>query len=296
MKIALIHDVKLPVATYGGTERVIWWLSKGLNELGNSVTLVCRPGSTSPYAKIFNPAPGDLESQLPDVDVFHYFLTPEKMPTRPYLVSIGGNGKPGEIFLPNTVFVSRDHAARHHSQSFVYNGVDPDEYIYRERKSASLLFLAKASWKVKNVKGAIRIAKRAKRDLHILGGSKRFLNHWRGIHWEGMLGGKPKAEFLANAAALLWPILWEEPFGLAVVEAFMSGTPVLANRRGSVPEMIPPACGAICESEDDYAVALENLAQFRAKDCRDWAVSRFHYRKMAENYGKFYAQVTGSGA
>lgn len=280
------------MAGYGGTERVIWWLSKGLHELGIDVTLICKPGSQSPYANI-QPIAGSENPEIvfPHADVYHHFVTPAHSPRRPYLVSIGGNGKPGETFLTNTVFVSRNHAERHGAEGFVYNGIDPDEYIYRDKKEDYLLFLAKASWRVKNVRGAIGYARATKTRLHILGGSRRIFNPWRGVHWQGMLGGRPKAEFLAGASALLWPILWEEPFGLAVVEAFVSGTPVIANRRGSVPELVVPQCGAICDSDADFENAIARRGSWRSTDCRDWAMSRFHYRQMAASYVKMYERV-----
>ena len=118
---------------------------------------------------------------------------PGGFPRRPHLVTIHGNGKPGETFLVNTAFVSRNHATRHGAECFVYNGVDPSDYIYREQKSDYLVFLAKASWRVKNVKGAIRLSRLAHRTLRIVGGRRLFpFNHRGGIHWEGFLGGRKR--------------------------------------------------------------------------------------------------------
>jgi len=283
MQIALIHGAKLPVQAYGGTERVVWWLAKGLSELGVDVTLVCSPGSTCPFATVTTSIP-------PSIDLEHHFCTPSQLPQKPYLVTIEGNGKVGETFLPNTAFVSRNHAVRHGAECFVYNGLDPDDYSFREKKDDYLLFLAKASWQVKNVKGAIRIARKTGHALRIVGGS-RWYRSWRSVHWQGMLGGEEKAKWIAGARGLLFPVLWNEPFGLAVVEAMLSGTPVLASPHGSLPELVGKPAGHICHSEKEMQEWVGRLGEFSATECRDWAVDNFHFRVMAKNYVALYERI-----
>jgi glycosyltransferase involved in cell wall biosynthesis len=153
------------------------------------------------------------------------------------------------------------------------------------------LFLAKAAWKVKNVAGAIRIARSSRRPLHILGGRRWLWNHWRGVHWEGMMGGQEKSNAISRSAALLFPVRWNEPFGIAVIEALVSGTPVLASGYGSLPELVPPEGGAICRTEAQFVEAITRLGEFRASDCRDWVISQFHYRQMAKQYVQLYERV-----
>lgn len=290
--VGLVHEAKLPVSTYGGTERVVWWLAKGLSELGVRAKLVCLPGSECPFAEVLTADfRSDLEKQLPEIEVFHHFVTPPAEPTKPYLVTIGGNGQPGETFLRNTVFVSRNHAERHAATAFVHNGIDPADYEFRDKKKDHLVFLAKASWRVKNVKGAIAIARAAGRDLHIMGGSRWWLKSWRGIHWEGMVGGAEKARWVSEAAGLLFPVLWHEPFGLAVVESLVSGTPVLATPFGSLPELVPPRVGLICRSKAEFISGIRRLGEFSPKTCREWALENFHYREMAKKYLGLYERV-----
>ena len=292
MKIALIHDAKFPVLQYGGTERVIWWLAKGLFELDHQVTLVCAPGSECPFAEVvpwdfshsFNPS-------LVKADLFHYFHTPEFRPSVPYLVTIEGNAKPQERFWANTVFVSQNHAERHGAKHFVYNGLDPADYRYESSKNGRLLFLAKASWKVKNVRGASYIARKAGRELDIVGGSRWWLPKWDGVHWRGMLGGEVKARYLANASALIFPVLWHEPFGIAVIEALVSGTPVLASPFGSLPELVVPDVGVICHSDAEFIKATDRLEEFSSDRCREWALEKFHYSVMSEKYLGYYKQI-----
>jgi len=291
MRIALVHNAKLPVFGYGGTERVVTWLAKGLSEAGIDVILAAAPGSQNPYGEVaFPDFSKPVETQIPSADLFHHFVTPPYEPEVPYLVTIGGNGQMGETFLPNTAFVSRNHAQRHGADAFVYNGVDPDEYLFRVDKQDYLVFLAKAAWRVKNVSGAIRMARAKKRPLKILGGT-----NWnpfrRGVQWKGMVGGKEKAELVSGARALLFPVIWNEPFGIAVVEALVSGTPVIASRRGSLPELLTRDVGFLCEKESEFIDAIDRLPEISPDRCREWALDKFHYRKMTDAYLKLYEEI-----
>lgn len=282
--ITLIHPARYPILGYGGTERVVWWLAKGLSELGHRIKLIALPGSHCPFAEIVDSIPEKS-------DILHYFNTPQSKPERPYLVTIGGNAKIEEKFFPNTVFVSQDHAKRHRAEAFVYNGLDPDEYEFSEKKSEHLLFLAKASWSIKNVKGAIRIARRSGKDLDILGGGRWWLPSWRKVHWRGMLGGPEKAVYIRRSCGLLFPVLWNEPFGIAVIEALVSGTPVLATPFGSLKELVNPEVGRLCSSYSEFVSWVGRLGEFRPKKCRDWALSQFHYREMAKKYVTYYERI-----
>ncbi len=292
LKVLLIHDADFPVVAYGGTERVVWWLAKGLSELGEDVTVGCRPGSRIPFAKtVFPDFAKPLEPQVRGYDVHHLFNTPSETPSVPYVVTIEGNGKPGETFLPNTVFVSRNHAERHGSSVFVHNGIDPDEYEFRRDKEDYLVFLAKASWRVKNVSGAIRIVKKAGVPLRILGGTRWWANPFSAVKWEGMIGGEKKRKLIAGSKGLLFPVLWHEPFGIAVIEALASGSPVLATPFGSLPELVTPDVGRLCSSEAEFGEAIASLGVFDPDACRRRAVENFHYRSMAEKYLALYRRV-----
>ncbi len=289
-----MHDTQLPVLKYGGTERVLGWLAKGLTELGVSVTLACRKGShLAPLNVLGIDFSKPLVPQLPPADLYHFFATPKEAIEMPHLVTIQGNGKSGEVFLNNTVFLCRNHAERHGATAYVPNGLDPSESIYSEKKCRDLLFLAKASWRVKNVKGAIRIARQAQRPLQILGGNHLMAPWYRlqRIYWRGMVGGAAKSETVAASAGLLFPVVWHEPFGIAVIEALVSGTPVLGTPFGSLPELIPPHVGQICRSESEFVEAAANLGRFSPKACREWVLTNFDYRLMAKRYVEKYEQV-----
>lgn len=287
MRVALIHDARFPVSGYGGTERVVWWLAKGLAEKGIDILFVCREGSSSPFGKTIPPR--DFSERM--VDLLHFFNTPLTFPSKPYIVTIGGNGKRGESFLPNTVFVSQNHAQRHGATAFVHNGLDPDEYQYRESKGNALAFLAKASWNVKNVQGAIRLARKSKHPLKVMGGTRLFLKKWRGVEWKGTVTGNEKAQALAESSGLLFPVLWNEPFGIAVIEALVSGTPVLATPLGSLPELVSPQVGKLCHSDEEFLHAIDHLSTFKPRDCRNWVLEHFTYRHMANRYLEMYEKI-----
>ncbi len=294
--VCIVHDTRLPVVHYGGTERVLGWLAKGLLEAGVLVRVACQKGSllhgVSIHAIDFKKP---IPPQLPRADIYHFFFTPPEFIDAPHVITIHGNGRVGERFSENTIFVSRNHALRHQSQSFVYNGVDPNESRFEEKKGRELIFLGKASWKVKNVRGAIRIAKQARQPLEILGGSHplSFWHRTQGIFWRGMVGGELKRTLVAEASALLFPVLWHEPFGIAVIEALVSGTPVLASPFGSLPELVPNEVGRLCYSESEFVSAVSELGKFSPKACRDWAMSQFHYQAMTKNYLEKYERVLG---
>src|SRR5919197_5659351 len=85
----------------------------------------------------------------------------------------------------------------------------------------------------------------------------------------GQVGGSQKDAFLGNAAALLFPIRWPEPFGLVMLEALACGTPVLALRAGSVPEVIDDGrTGIICDDEQELVAATRRIERLDRADCR----------------------------
>jgi len=104
----------------------------------------------------------------------------------------------------------------------------------------------------------------------------------------GPIHGEVKAERFAAAKALLFPTQFNEAFGLPVAEALMSGTPVIASNRGAMPEVLEPRGGFVCTGESDYLNAVANLGQIKSADCRQLALSRFHYLDMAQNYVREY--------
>lgn len=315
MKVLIFYPRRLPPKDYGGIERFVLWLSKALVELGHEVWVAAQRGSllasgvrlvslekhqTSLQGLFHNRI---FTEVLEKVDLLH-LMAPlpkenwQKIPL-PVLFTVHGNGKPGEVFHPNSVFLSQNHAFRHRSQIFVYNGIDPSEYAFDpQSKKEWFLFLSKTSWRVKNLRGAMQLCKKAKVPLHIAGGQgpffHRFLaNFSRNYHWVGPTQGNAKSQLLTQARALIFPVLWEEPFGLVVAEALMSGTPVLATKRGSLPELVSPEVGAILDTNEQWIEALSRpKLPWDPMECRNRAMEKFHFRKMASEYLMLYKKVS----
>jgi glycosyltransferase involved in cell wall biosynthesis len=338
MKVVVFHNQPVPPLDYGGTERVCAWLCQGLLELGHSVTLLAPesgPGARAMGSPGWQKALGGIrvlswtrgEDSLerlkalipPDAEVLHSMVPlPEDLERElvhargvPVVTTIHGNGKPGERFSDWAVFVSRDHARRHGSARFVWNGLDPAEFTFRPRGGRNgFAFLSKTSWKVKNLRGAMRVCARAGVPLSIAGGDRplglRLETLLRpGWRWLGRVAGDAKAEHLASARALVFPVLWPEPFGLVVAEALFSGTPVLATPVGSLPELVPASVGKLIQwqgdraSESDWVELLREVQGGRMgwepEACLEHATRHFHYRSMTESYLEIY-QACGAAA
>ena len=109
------------------------------------------------------------------------------------------------------------------------------------------------------------------------------------IEFIGEIGEREKAEFLGNAAALLFPIDWPEPFGLVMIEAIACGTPVIACRHGSVPEVVEDGVtGFIVDDEVGALSAIERLDRLDRARIRGEFERRFTSRRMAEDYLAIY--------
>ncbi len=303
MHIALCHNALIPPPKYGGTERIIYWLARALNKLGHQTTLVAHRGSKIPGTRLIeSDENADWESFVPkDVDLLHLWSTPSPVPKRPFLVTIEGNGKPGEVFHPNTLFISRQHAANHGTSDFVYNGIDPDDYTCTPNREDYVVFLAKASWKVKNLEGAIAVARAAKLRLEVMGsrdwpaGLHRYMPAIRGVRYHGMVGDAEKRLILSRARALLFPVRWHEPFGIAIIEALASGCAVLGTPYGALPEIITPEVGLLSDNGHDLAEALRDRNRFSHQRCRQHAEEKFSDLCMARAYLTYYQQVVRTG-
>ncbi len=298
MHVVFEYSHPLPVLRYGGTERVLIWLMKALLQLGHRVSLIGHPESqVAPLGIQLIPRnQQDWESQIPaDADILHFQGTPRLELARPFVVTIHGNGKPGETFHRNTVFISRRHAQLHSAETFVFNGMDWNEYPYVDRPSTDwkqFAFLAKASWKVKNLRDCIRACRNTNKNLHIAGG--RSWQSWLfpSIHSYGMVADSAKLAILRSCDALLFPVRWEEPFGIAILEAYSQGLPVLGSSHGSLPELITEESGLICENFEAFEQAIREMPrQFEPKNIRAQGEARFSHLQMAREYLKCYERV-----
>jgi glycosyltransferase involved in cell wall biosynthesis len=112
------------------------------------------------------------------------------------------------------------------------------------------------------------------------------------VEFIGEIGEEEKGEFLGNAHALLFPIDWSEPFGLVMIESMACGTPVVAYRGGSVPEIIDDGVtGFIVGSIEESVHALDKIQSFDRKQCRQVFEERFSAARMVRDYLKIYERL-----
>ena len=298
MKILFEHNGILPVSKYGGTERILFWHMKELVRRGHHVCCISPQGSSLTSYGIEHIVRGkseDWRKLVPnDIDMLHLFYTPRMPLDFPFMVTIGGNGKVGEVFLPNTVFVSRRHASLHGSDQYVYNGLDLEEYPLEDKWESKnwdrFLFLGKANWKVKNLRDCVRACKATNKHLHIAGGKAM---SWSSlIHSHGMVDQRQKLTLIRQTDALLWPVRWQEPFGLAVIEAFSQGCPVIASRYGSSPELVTEDVGVLCDDWEGFIQILERRENvFNPATIRKHVEARFTVEKMTRRYLELYELI-----
>jgi glycosyltransferase involved in cell wall biosynthesis len=302
MHILIVADCVIPVVKYGGIERMIWWLGKNLTQRGHTVSYIVRKGSSCPFAKMYELRKDiPFQQQIPPgIDLVHYNGYADGNITTPFVVTEHGNMNDTSIkFHPNSVFVSQNHAQRFGSSTFVYNGLDFDDYENPDfnKKRSYAHFLADASWKVKNVTGAIKIAKKAHEKLAVLGGVRFNFNMGiritldTHVQFYGKVGGHEKMQLLNGSKALIFPVLWHEPFGIAIIESMYYGCPVLGTPYGSLLELVNSEVGFLSNSYNQLANALKNIGQFNAKHCHDYVVEHFSAKEMTEKYIRLYEKV-----
>jgi hypothetical protein len=301
MHILIVNNSAIPALKYGGTERVLWWLGKVLVKMGHKISYLVAKGSSCPFADVYvldDTVP--FNSQVPEgVDLIHLFIGVNEKPTKPYIKTLEGNvTEPIELDI-NTVFVSHNHASRYGSERFVHNCIDVADYGKPDltSKRKYIHFLADAAWRVKNVRGAIQLARRAAVPLEVIGGVR--FNFNMGIrltfdlntHFNGMLGGDEKNKAINGSKGLLFPVLWHEPFGIAIVESLYFGCPVIGTPYGSLAELVPNEVGFLSAKKDELVQAIKNIDSFDASTCHKYVMDNFTADKMAFQYLSLYEKV-----
>jgi glycosyltransferase involved in cell wall biosynthesis len=300
MHIALFVRDRLPVRKYGGTQRIAVYLARGLAEAGHRVTLIAGQGSDVPEATLVpltraqrRDVALDLRPLLPGgVDLLLSYVPLAASPGVPWIRSLHGNRKPGTVSAANTLYLSRNHAERHGSTAFVHNGIDLGEFRFRRDKAGYDLFLGRLHG-VKGHRWAIEGAWRTGHRLVLAGGWRPSLA--RGVRYAGEVGGERKAKLLAGAECLWMPALWDEPFGLTLIEAMASGTPVLGTRRGALPEIVTPDVGALGDTVDELVALRAGLARIEPDACRARVERWFSHHAMAEGYVRMFREFLAAG-
>jgi len=181
----------------------------------------------------------------------------------------------------------------------VHHGLPEDLHEANEEPGKYLAFLGRIAPE-KRVDRAIEIAERAGMPLRIAAKIdaadtdyfEKEIKHrlsTSGVEFIGEICEQQKTEFLGNAAALLFPIDWPEPFGLVMIEAMACGTPVIAFRHGSVAEIIDEGVtGFVVESIEEAEEAVRRIPEIDRAGCRRRFEQRFSARRMCEDYLSAY--------
>jgi glycosyltransferase involved in cell wall biosynthesis len=187
----------------------------------------------------------------------------------------------------------------------VYNAIDFSQYQLQEviAADAPLMFLGRLD-KVKGLHHAIKTAKATGNQL-LIGGNipdtPDNYDYYRSeiepqiddeqIKYLGPLDDTQKNEYLGLAKALLFPIEWDEPFGMVTVEAMACGTPVIAFKRGAVPEVVSKETGIIVDTTEEMIAAIESVRQIDRKACRQAAQERFDVSVIAAEYLNIFKEA-----
>jgi glycosyltransferase involved in cell wall biosynthesis len=342
MKIAQVAPLAeaVPPKFYGGTERVVAYLTDALVELGHEVTLFAS-GDSGTKAKLapiwpralrldptvhdhFAPVFMQLETlarRAHEFDVIHshldYFAYPSlKLLGVPNVTTLHGRLDLPELgplydLYDEVPVVSISDSQRHplpHANyvATVHHGL-PQNLLRKGPGGDYLAFLGRISPE-KAPDAAIRIAARSGMPLKIAAKVDKVDQEYfetkiepllstADVQFIGEIGEHQKSEFLGNAAALLFPIAWREPFGLVMIEAMACGTPVIAFHNGSVPEVLEDGVtGFIVNCEEEASNAVRSIGALDRDRIRAEFDCRFTAQHMAQNYLKLYARLMKSRA
>src|SRR5690349_3734038 len=338
MKIAQVAPLieSVPPRLYGGTERIVSYLTEELVRLGHDVTLFASGDSITSAelapcctrALRLDPTVRDIipyfmlmidkvRERAEEFDVLHFHIDLFHFPlfrslAARTLTTLHGRQDLGDLKpfysrfgdMP-LVSISNDQRKPLPHANFVatiQHGIPADLHRPSLEPGRYLAFLGRISPE-KRPDRAIRIAQAAGIPLKIAAKIDRVdedyfrseilpLIDGPGVEFVGEINEREKAQFLGGAAALLFPVDWPEPFGLVMIEAMACGTPVLAFRCGSVPEVIEDGVtGKVVDSEEEAIAALPAILSYDRRAVRHRFEERFTDAKMAKEYVSIYRRL-----
>jgi len=340
MRIAQIAPLAeaVPPKLYGGTERVVSYLTEELVRLGHDVTLfasgdsetAARLVACAPRALRLDPALKDplaplalmlerVRAQAEEFDILHFHLQHVHLPlfrplARRTVTTVHGRVDPAELAplyreFSEMPLVSISTAQRRplpfaNWVATVHHGLAREVCPFNpafnhSARGGYFAFLGRVSPE-KGLERAIEIARRAGVRLRIAAkidaADEEYFEREivpllaaPGMEFIGEVNEAQKPAFLGNATALVFPIDWPEPFGLAMIEAMSCGTPVIAWRHGSVPEVVEDGrSGFIVDSMQEALAALDKAARLDRLGVRTRFEERFSAARMAQDYLSVY--------
>jgi glycosyltransferase involved in cell wall biosynthesis len=343
MKIAQVAPLyeSVPPKYYGGTERVVSYLTEELVRQGHEVTLFAS-GDSVTRARLVAPCPRSLRldeqcvdqlahhimlleqvfRQASAFDLMHFHIDYMHFPLSvrqciPHVTTLHGRLDIPDLVplyqtFPTMPMVSISEAQRAplpwlNWRGTVYHGLPEDLYTFQDTPGTYLAFLGRISPE-KGVEQAITIAQRVGMPLKIAAKvDQADRNYFEEVvqpllddslvQCVGEVGEGKKDDFLGQAYALLFPIEWPEPFGLVMIEALACGTPVIAYRQGSVPEVLEDGItGYIVGGIEEAVQAVAQVPAISRTRCRKVFQERFSVSRMAQDYLRIYWQLLHGGA
>lgn len=204
------------------------------------------------------------------------------------------------------VAISKSQAARAPGlaiEKVIHHGLDPDRFVFQEKAGDYFLFLGRMSPN-KGVHRAVQVAHEAGVKLKIAArlsdteGEREYFQEQvlpyltDDIEYVGEVAGQEKTDLLSNAKALLNPIRWPEPFGLVMIEAMASGTPVLSFAEGAAPEIVADGIsGWICRDEDEMIEKVKKIDKISRADCREHMATHFSAQRMVKDYLEYFEEL-----
>lgn len=344
MRIAQVAPLceSVPPRLYGGSERIVSYLTEELVRLGHHVTLFasgdsmtaaelvpCVPIALRLNQSVRDPIPyfmlmmGRVAERAAEFDIIHFHIDQFQMPTfrskaGRTVTTLHGRQDSADLRalyggFPEMPLISISNAQRTpipnaNIIATVYHGLPANllEPTYHSR-GGYLAFIGRISPE-KGIERAIAIARLFGVPLKIAAKVDRVDEQYfreqvepllddPSIEFIGEIGERAKSEFLGEAQALLFPIDWPEPFGLVMIEAMACGTPVLAFRSGSVPEIIEDGItGRIVSSVDEAILALPEVIALDRRTIRRRFEERFTAARMAKDYVNIYRKLLKSAS
>jgi glycosyltransferase involved in cell wall biosynthesis len=325
----------VPPSTYGGTELIADILCRGFKEAGHEPILFASGDSTCPvriisaidhaemppdkYKEHLQIAALLLNAPKLGLDIVHSHLEGIQ-PYAPLLrvpvvctlhVDMTDQRRG---FLQSGDNVDYIAVSEKQGRSFPFgvkvirHGIEVERYklVGREHKKRHLLFLGEISRRKGAdvaVKAWMKLAQPVKIAGYVPPGEQEWfkrdvLSRVRpgSLEFLGPVGFKQKVELLGEAAALLCPVRWEEPFGLVAAEAMACGTPVIAIRRGALPELVENGVtGFLCDDEEEVLEVVDRIGEIEPAACRQRVVKLFDSRRMVREYlDLFETKLAGS--
>ena len=338
MQIAQVSPLyeSVPPKCYGGTERVVSYLTEALVRLGHEVTLFASADSVTQSQLVACSQKSlrldtDCIDTLPhhvyelervaaahdQFDIIHnhldYLAWPilRRLPTR-HVTTLHGRldlpdlralwGEFAELPLVSISLNQRNPFSHRSWAGTVYHGIPADLYEFQPEPGKYLAFIGRICPE-NRVDAAIRLARQSGIPLKIAAKVDRVDREYfatvikplldgPSVEFVGEITDQEKRQFLSEAIALVFPIDWPEPFGLAMIEALACGVPVIARRRGSVPEVIDHGVtGFIGEHDDQLLRYIGQVETLSRQACRREFEERFTDTVMAQRYLQVYQRL-----